>query len=82
MGLSESEEIDLNRIKEAAMVLGEHYDTVQIFVTRHESETEDSGGTMNANYGVGNWFARYGFVRDWCVRQDEQTRIHYRKSDD
>jgi hypothetical protein len=69
------EEEDMKRIKEAAASLGEHFDTVQIFVTRHDA---DSIGSVNATYGSGNWFARLGLVRDWLIRQDEFTRLRCR----
>lgn len=81
MPVNAEEEQDLNRIKEAALKLGEHFETVQIFATRHQSETEDNTGTVNCNYGVGNWFARLGFVKDWVIRQDEYTRIGCRKNE-
>ena len=49
---------DVNRVNKALEELGEHFDSVHIFATRHESG--ESGGTININKGVGNWFARYG----------------------
>lgn len=52
--------------------LGEHFDTVQIFATRHESGEE--GGTINMAYGAGNWFARYGQIREWLIKADERTK--------
>lgn len=78
--MTAEEEADVERIKKAATDLGEYFDTVQIFATRHQSETEDDTGTVNLNYGVGNWFARLGFVKDWLIRQDEYTRDHCRKN--
>lgn len=66
-------EQDLEMVKKAAEKLGEHFDTVQILTTRHESGKE--GGTVNINFGVGNWFARYGLARDWIVRCERDTEI-------
>lgn len=76
------EEQDVELLKSAALNLGEHFDTVQIFATRHQTETEEDTGTVNVNYGVGNWFARLGFVKDWVLRQDEYTRCYCRKGRD
>lgn len=69
----------MERVKQACQVLIEHFDTVQIFVTRHEPEQE--GGTVNVAYGEGNWFARYGFICDYMIRQDEHTRRRIQPED-
>lgn len=53
--MSEREQ-DMARVQKALDLLSEHFDTVQIFVTRHED-----GGTRAANLGSGNWYARYGW---------------------
>ena len=66
--LSPEAKADLKLVEDAANALGEHFETVQIFTTRHESGTLD--GTSNVNIGVGNWFARYGQVIDWIKRKD------------
>jgi hypothetical protein len=69
---------DLDMVTEHCTKLGEHFDTVQIFVTRHEAGKED--GTVNVNYGSGNWFARYGQVKEWVLRRDEDTRVSIREN--
>lgn len=61
------EDRDMALLKTAAGQLMEHFDTVQIFVTR---QNEGAEGTVNANWGAGNWFARYGQVRGWLIYQD------------
>jgi hypothetical protein len=66
--MSETESI----IEKAVTQLGEHFDTVQIFVTRHESG--EKGGTLHNQSGVGNWYARYGQVREWVNQQEEVGR--------
>lgn len=63
---------DLDRVEAALQTLSEHFDTVQIFCTRHESGEEN--GTVNVNRGMGNWFARYGQVMEWIVREEETSR--------
>jgi len=43
-------------------LLREHFDSVQIFVTRDEGVKK---GTIAAHAGCGDIFARYGHVRYW-----------------
>lgn len=71
------EDTDIKLIEEALNSLGEHFDTVQIFTTRHVPYTE--GGTRSAALGVGNWYARYGQVAEWLVKTDEHTRREVRR---
>lgn len=68
---------DLDRVIEAVESLGEHFDTVHIFVTRYESQTE---GTTNLHRGIGNFYARYGQIQEWITRENEQARIDARKA--
>jgi len=68
---------DVERLKRAAEALGEHYDAVHIFASR-----QDDDGTMSASWGVGNWFTRYGQVRDWLVKREEETKVGIRKEDE
>lgn len=75
---TESNNADLNRIKDAAQKLGEHFDSVQIFATR--SESGELEGTLNFHVGVGNWFARYGQVKQWLIKEDEAARLETRKN--
>ena len=65
-------------LKQALDTLGEHFDTVQIFVTSHES---DDDGTYNGVVGHGNYFARYGLVHEWMTRKDEEIRSQRRESE-
>jgi hypothetical protein len=69
-----------NKLLEAACEsLGEHFDTIQIFVTRHEPTEE--GGTISATWGSGNYFAGYGQAVEWVVKQDERSRQIVREQD-
>lgn len=63
------EEDDHAFVQKALDLLGEHFDTVQIFCTRHEGGECD--GTVAINKGVGNWFARRGQVREWMLGEDK-----------
>jgi hypothetical protein len=64
---------DLERVKHHAAMLMEHFDSVQVFVTRHTPD-----GTVNVNFGCGNFFARYGQTELWVWGQD----IHDEPSED
>lgn len=74
-----SEPNDLELVRKAAEQLSEHFDSVQILATRHESGKED--GTINVNYGIGNWFARYGQAYEWLVKCDERIKMDVRDKD-
>lgn len=52
--------------------LGEHFDTVQIFCTKHEPGLLD--GTINIGLGSGNIFARIGQCSLWVEMQKQFTR--------
>lgn len=56
----------MQRLKDAAEALSEHFDTVAIFVTRHE---EGEIGTTNASWGTGNFFTRWGQLEKWMARE-------------
>lgn len=43
------------------------FDTVQIFVTKFDGVTEL---TEAVNMGAGNYYARYGQVREWVKNKD------------
>jgi len=70
-----TEDPDLDMLKRHCAQLAEHFDTVHIFVTRHAPQ---EGGTVNATWGLGNWFARRGQVAEWMTKADESTRPEVR----
>lgn len=53
--------------------LSEHYDAVEILVTRH-----DNGKTKATSKGSGNWYARYGMAAEYVERMEEQIRLEKR----
>lgn len=63
---------DVVKCRDAARALAEHFDSVQIFATRHEAG--ELASTLNVDVGVGNWFARYGQVASWLAKADEGER--------
>lgn len=77
--MSSMKDEDVERVRKACEALGENYDSVQIFVTRHEPGELD--GTVNLNWGAGNYFTRSGQVREWLVKQDERAREEVRERD-
>jgi len=77
MTLDELMEIENERVEKAVRDLGEYYDSVQIFVSRHESAIAD--GTIMLERGGGNVLTRIGHVRQWLIQQDEYVRAATRK---
>lgn len=47
--------------------LMEHFDTVQIVATKHCTERDAS---IKRQRGDGNWYARYGSVKEWINDQE------------
>lgn len=80
MDPAEQRKSDMEFVERHVEALGERFDSVQIFVTRHEAG--EHNGTININLGAGNYFTRWGHVDDWCVRQREQARIDRRREGD
>lgn len=68
---------ELEMIRKHCETLSEHFDSVQIFVSRYED-----GNTVSVNDGMGNWFARLGQVQKWAEKQNEEARVEVRKYDD
>jgi len=58
-------------LRKALNELGEYFDTVQIFVTRHDPAEEN--GTLEYNCGIGNYYARLGQVKMWQDSQIDGT---------
>lgn len=70
--MTDQQSDDEKRVRKAIDDLMEFYDSCQVFVTRHDQATLD--GTLTMSMGQGNWFARYGQIRTWVIRQDEKSR--------
>lgn len=69
----------VKRVKDAAILLAEHVDTVQIFVTFH---AEDGESTASYEHGQGNFYARQGQVDEWLTIQREYQRLEARRRDE
>lgn len=66
------QEEDLKLLRQHVDQLAEQFDSVQIFVTRHEQGQLD--GTISSTVGSGNWYARFGNVREWLIQEDQRAR--------
>ena len=67
-----SQESDESLVRKAVDELIEHFDTCTVMVTRHDQAELD--GTMTIVMGAGNWYARYGQLRSWLMRQEEKCK--------
>jgi hypothetical protein len=68
--VSEQQDQDLAHLRQHVAALAEHFETVQIFATRHEQ----GRGTIHCAWGSGNYYARAGHVRAWLAKEDEGER--------
>ncbi len=53
--------------------LGEHFDVVHVFCSRYSAT--DKPPTMAINRGSGNWFTRYGQIKEWVLYEDERIKL-------
>lgn len=68
-----------NQVDAIAAQLSEHWDTVQIFVTKH------SGGeraTFGYRASAGSFYTRYGQIKEWIAVQDERIRQAVKADED
>ena len=73
----EQDDLDSQRVQDAATKLAEHFDNVRIFCSRRDG---DKGETFAVTKGVGDFYAHVGMVREWQVREDEAQREKVRRS--
>lgn len=66
-------------VNDAASSLGEHFDSVRIFVTWPNENSELVSCCYSA--GRGNFFAQVGHIRDWMICDEERTRRDQIKRD-
>ena len=65
----EPEDEEMKIVSKAVQELSEHFDSVHVFVTRYQ---DNDTGTFGIQKGAGNFFARVGQIKEWCVRQDSR----------
>lgn len=58
--------------------LGEHFDSVRIFVTRHRGQDQS---TASYDSGSGNFFAQLGQVGEWVAINDQFQRNYAIRKD-
>ncbi len=73
--MSDNESAIEKMVKQAAAGLSEHVDSVRIFVTYHEGDPVDPL-TKTFNYGMGNFYATTGCVKEWVITQDTYAKAH------
>lgn len=57
----------------------EHFDSVQVFCTRR---LDKDGNTRTVAIGDGNWYARYGQVREWVLMEEAKSKDQAVQGDD
>lgn len=67
--IPDDQSADEKVINQAMDELIEQFDTVQIFITRH-----DGDGTVARIRGRGNYYARRGIVQDWLEDETSASR--------
>ncbi len=60
-------------VEKAASELGEHFDSVRIFVTWQAEDNQSITRSLDISYG--NWFASFGQVLEWVEIQRGKTRM-------
>lgn len=65
-------------VDQAVDNLMEHFDSVRIFVTKHDGPSEDTGSYTR---GGGNFYAQVGQVTEWNGMQDQIGREHVKKEE-
>lgn len=55
-------------VREAVMKISEHVDAVTILVSKKREDGE--AGTWRLVVGSGNYYARYGQIKEWVIVED------------
>ncbi len=72
-------ESDRQMVEEAAAKLMENFDSVRIFVTKHDGGRE---ATAAFDTGAGNFYAQLGQVSEWlCIQKQYQVNWAIRNDD-
>lgn len=74
---SNNREADVEMVRKHVEQLGEHFDAVHIFCSRHMPAELD--GTICVNQGLGHWHARFGQICEWVIYEEERCRVAARK---
>jgi hypothetical protein len=63
---------EIEFVEKLATQLGEHFQSVRIFVSK--SSDDGNANTLHYNTGRGDFLSQRGHVRDWMLYNDEATR--------
>ena len=63
---AENKDRDIALVTRIATELSEQFDSVRIFVSRHDGKA----GTCRVSIGRGNFYAQYGQIREWLIEQE------------
>lgn len=59
-------------VKEQCNNLNIHFESVHIFCTHYDPTNDE---TTSLNLGTGNRYTRYGQLRDFMIKTEEQSRL-------
>lgn len=77
MKLSNEEQALVDKAKEGLL---EHFDSVRIFVTKHNGSEDE---TESYESGGGNFYAQLGQVHEWlCIQEQYQRNYAVRKDEE
>ncbi len=77
--MSETEQAQ-EMVKECVLKLGEHFESVRIFVTRPKPESPSD--TQAIDNGTGNFYAQLGQISEWMAIQDQYQRNWANRNDE
>ena len=60
----------LELIKNQVKILMDSFDSVQVFCTKFEGKPDDN--TSHYAFGNGNWFTRYGQIKEWTILEEKK----------
>lgn len=58
-------------VKQQVEELLEHFDSVRIFVTKHEGGKDQ---TRSFTWGGGNFYAQYGQITEWKFTKEQEAK--------
>lgn len=67
-------------VREALLKLSEHCDSATIFVTKKLDN--GNGETWRMVLGAGNYYARYGVIREWLNQEEGIQHRRYQPDDE
>lgn len=69
-------------VKKAATEIISVADSVEIIVGKHRpSNVAEDDNTLSFSYGLGDWYSRYGRVREWLLKADERIKVWVSQED-